>query len=106
MIRANGGAVLAVEETWWLYPIFDDSDVRHLKRTRNDIVRGTGEVRAWPGFPEAALSIAKNGSGDLLILLPDDSTGEFGDRVYRFDHETRELQLVAESFDLLPWTAG
>ena len=43
---------------------------------------------------------------DLLLLLPSDSPGEFGDRVYHFDHETGALQPVAESFDLLPWNAG
>ena len=106
MIRANGGAVLALEETWWLYPIFDDSDARRLKRTCNDVVRETGEARTWPGFPEAALAIANNGSGDLLVLLPNDPTADFGDKVYRFDHETRALQPVADSFDLLPWIAG
>ena len=106
MIRANGGAVVALEEDWWLHPIFDDSDKKRLKRTCNDILHETREAREWPGFPELGLAIANNGAGDLLVLMPGDSPEEFGDGVYHFDHETGALEPIAESFELLPWSAG
>jgi SMI1 / KNR4 family (SUKH-1) len=106
MIRANGGAVLAIDEQWWLHPIFDDSDKSRLKRSCNDIIHETSEARAWRGFPEAGLAIAANPSGDALVLLPGEGTRAYADTVYCFLHETGTLQPVADSFDLLAWSAG
>ncbi|NUP08856.1 MAG: SMI1/KNR4 family protein [Polyangiaceae bacterium] len=106
MILGNGGSVTALDEDWQLHPISDDSDAKRLKRTCNDVLRETTEARAWPGFPEGALVIGSNGSGDLLVFLPAKQDGELGDVVYRFDHETSGLEPVAESFGALPWRAG
>jgi hypothetical protein len=44
MERSNGGAVAVSEDAddfWELFPIFDDSDKKRLKRTCNDVVRET-----------------------------------------------------------------
>jgi hypothetical protein len=101
MCRDNGGEVAVESETWWLHPIFDDSDRNRLKRTCNDIVRETALARARPDFPASALAIGHNGSGDLLVLLADPGTTRFADAVYWWDHETGELNHVADSFEEL-----
>jgi hypothetical protein len=53
------------------------------------------------GFPADALAIGHNGGGDLLILLPDESGKRYRDEVYWWDHETREVHLLADTFDSL-----
>lgn len=83
MIRANGGYVDALGETWWLHPVFDDGDRRRLKRTCMDVLHETREAH---GLPDGALAIANNGAGDYLVLLPTGST-DFGETVYRLEHE-------------------
>ena len=90
--------MFAGPDVWELHPIFDDSDRKHLKRTCNDIVRETTLAREWHGFPREAAAIGGNGAGDLLILLPDPSSGEFGDAVFWWNHETAEINQVANNF--------
>lgn len=41
MKRDNGGEVDTDDDTWVLYPFFDNSDRTRLKRTCNDIARET-----------------------------------------------------------------
>jgi SMI1 / KNR4 family (SUKH-1) len=101
MCRDNGGEVTTGTEHWWLYPIFDDSDRKRLKRTCNDIVRETGTAREWPHFPPDALAIGHNGGGDQLVLLADQETDRYADAVYWWDHETAELNKVADAFEEL-----
>jgi hypothetical protein len=98
MQRSNGGEVEAADDTWQLYPIFDDSDKTRIKRTCNDIVRETKVAREWPGFPADAVTIGDNGTGDKLVLVPNDSGDRLAEVVYRWDHETGELTAVAEDF--------
>ena len=100
MMEANGGEVQTPPDAWVLYPIFDSSDKKRLKRTCNDIVRETMHAREWPGFPANAVAIGSNGGGDQLALLPDkDSPDLLSNEIYWWDHETGELNLVAASFD-------
>nr|WP_254507336.1 SMI1/KNR4 family protein [Anatilimnocola floriformis] len=101
MCRNNGGQITVGSDYWFLHPIFDDSDRARLKRTCNDIVRETAAARDRPDFPAAALTIGNNGCGDELILLPDDDSGRYAEVVYWWDHETGELEKVADAFDEL-----
>lgn len=96
MMADNGGTVWASSDYWELHPIFDSSDRRRIGRTCNDILRETASMKDWVGWPENAISIASNGTGDALIFLIEDS--EIGNAVYRWDHETRNLEKVADSF--------
>jgi len=95
--KENGGAFAAGGDVWYLHPIFDNSDRKRLKRTCNDVVRETAQARQWPDFPEEAVAIGDNGTGDRLVLVPD-STGRLGNQVYWWAHDTGELHEVAESF--------
>ncbi|RLB57801.1 MAG: SMI1/KNR4 family protein [Deltaproteobacteria bacterium] len=107
LIRTNGGAVQLDEDSvWWLYPIFDDSTTKRLRRTCNDILRETEEARAWPDFPSDVLAIAHDGSGNYLVLTPGDDPSSFADAVFMWDHEVGGLERIARSLDDLEWLPG
>ena len=99
--RANGGDVRVGPDWFTLTPILDTTDRKRLARTCNDIVRETDSARQRPGFPPDALAIGNNGGGDLLVLLPDLIAPHlrFADAVYWWDHETGELNRVADCFE-------
>jgi hypothetical protein len=106
MLKSNGGDVRTSmggwEEHWQLYPFFDTSDKTRLKRTCNDIVRETKSHRERPDVPPNAVAIGDNGGGDLLILLPDpNDTDCLQDAVYWWDHETGDVERIADDFDEL-----
>jgi hypothetical protein len=101
MCRDNGGQVSAGPDDFDLFPVLDNTDRKRLARTCNDIVRETATARGWPNFPANALAIGDNGAGDKLVFLPNADGSRFADAVYWWDHETGELQLVAEDFEEL-----
>ena len=101
MCRDNGGQVSAGTDVFNLYPIFDSTDRKRLARSCNDIVRETALARDWLDFPADGLAIGDNGGGDKLVLLPDQDAPRYADAVYWWDHETGELQLVADTFEAL-----
>ena len=59
--------------------------------TANHLVRKIGRLRQWPRFPQGALAIAENGSGDLLVLLRDGSDVALG----LFTHAPDRARLLA-----------
>jgi hypothetical protein len=99
MMKENGGEVQTPPDAWVLYPIFDTSDKRRLKRTCNDVVRETQSALEWIGFPDDAVAIGSNGCGDQLVLLRDENSPDvLGDEVFWWDHETAALNIVASRF--------
>lgn len=96
LLRENGGEVTIGAVVWQLHPVADDSDPRRFKPTWDDVARQTEQARAWPGFPPTAVSIADDGCGNRLILLPDgnDAT-QLGVHVFDWDHETGGATCVA-----------
>jgi len=102
MLEENGGEVEAPPDAWNLYPFFDTSDKKRLKRTSNDIVRETQSARKWPGFPERAIAIGSNGCGDQLVfLLKENSESVLDTPVYWWVHETGKVSKVKEDFSEL-----
>jgi len=99
MLGENGGEIETETDSWELYPIADTSDRKRLSRTANHIIRETSLCRAWPGFPEDALAIAGNGTGDQLVFLKQGSV--FESTVYAWSHETAALTKVANEFSAL-----
>lgn len=83
LARDNGGEVAAGDEGHWqLHPVWDETDRRTMARTTSHLVSETEVARRWERFPEGAIAIANNGTGDLLVLC----TGS--DDVQLWDHET------------------
>jgi hypothetical protein len=102
MVKQNGGSVSTAYDTWSLHPFLDASDRKRLARTCNDISRETSAARAWPRFPPDAVVIGSNGGGDLLILLPpEDNPSVLLHEIFWWEHETGEVQIVADDFSEL-----
>jgi len=89
----NGGEVVAADDAWQLYPIYDQPDRKRIRRTCNDIVRETGSAREWAGFPQHAIAIGSNGSGDQLVYVRNPNSKELlVAELFVWNHETRQLE--------------
>lgn len=98
MMADNGGAVETSSDVWELYPFFDTSDKKRLKRTCNDILRETASSKEWNGFPANAVAIGANGCGDRLVLLLNEDGSTLRNEVFWWDHEIGDLEKVADDF--------
>lgn len=96
MLAENGGDIASEFEDWRLFPILDSSDRTRLSRTCNDIIAETKSAAEWRTFPQQALAIAEDGTGDRLVFLR--SGDRFEPEVYRWFHETGELDKIADDF--------
>ena len=74
LLHENGGAVEAGGDHWTLFSVFDTTDRRHMTRSASHIPGETASAHEWTGFPSSAIAIASNGSGDYLILLPEEQS--------------------------------
>ena len=102
MIIENGGTVETPPDAWNLYPFFDTSNIKRIKRTSNHISCETGVAREWDTFPQNAIAIGSNGCGDQLIFIkPSASSTQCDASVYWWDHETGNINKVANDFDEL-----
>jgi len=102
MQNENGGEIEANSEEWSLYPFFDTSDKKRIKRTSNHIINETNQAKSWSGFPESAIAIAGNGSGDQLVLIPTENNPSLLDEsIYFWNHETRQLSKIANNINEL-----
>lgn len=102
MARDNGGEIEAAGDYWELVPFLDASDRKRIARTCNDIGKETSAMRAWRGFPADAYVIARNGTGDCLILRASESdSGSLGEQIHLWNHETGEAALIAQGIQEL-----
>lgn len=102
MRQNNGGEAEAGGDWWQLHPFRDASNRKRLSRTSNDIVVETEVARRSSGFPDDAIAIGANGTGNHLVLARAESDPtKLGPEVYEWDHETGRLSVVATSFDQL-----
>jgi len=100
MSKMNGGSVKTCIDRFELFPFLDASDRKRIQRTCGSIDRETNSARKdWYGFPANGVAIAANGGGDLLVLMPTaDDPNMLQHTVYWWDHETGEIQPVADDF--------
>ena len=98
----NGGEIETGNESWRLFPVYDSSDKKRIRRTTADIARETERAKQWIGFPEAAVAIGTDDSGNYLIMLPE-GPGEprLQDTVYAWDHETGKLRIASPTVEIL-----
>ncbi len=98
--RDNGGEIELNDEPWILHPVLDKTDRQRLARSCHHILVETSSAREWDGFPENAIAIASNGSGDLLLLMRDEDSGaSFDSMVWLWNHETRQLEALGDFAD-------
>ncbi|MEM8650313.1 MAG: SMI1/KNR4 family protein [Pseudomonadota bacterium] len=99
MQMENGGEVKAMSDYWTLVPIQDKSDRKRIARTSYDIVRETRDMADWVGWPETAVKIAQNGTGDVLLFMIEGSA--CSKEVYHWAHETGKTTKIADDFSEL-----
>jgi len=90
MMTENGGEIEAMDDIWDLYPFWNKANKKVMLRTADDILRNTKSALEWDNFPRDAVAIAQNGTGDLLIFIPENEI-HFSDSIYHWDHETGEI---------------
>ena len=102
MMIENGGELFLSEEDWQIFPFLDESDQKRKMRTSNYIIKENQQARQWLGFPQNAISFAQNSCGNYLIFLPDPIHPKYlADQVYMWAHETGDIFLLTDSFELL-----
>ncbi|MCW8877403.1 MAG: SMI1/KNR4 family protein [Kangiellaceae bacterium] len=105
MMEVNAREVYVKEcilaEEFDFFPFFDDSDRKRVKRTCNDIVKETMSAREGWELGDDLVAIAGNGTGDLLLYRIGED-GQMEDGVLWWNHETRDLTLVASNVLELP----
>ena len=95
----NGGPVT---EPWRLFPVFDTSNRKRIKRTANNVVRETEYAKRMVGFPEEAVAIGADDYGNYLVLIPEAKGGhKLRDTVYEWDHETGNLRVAFPTLEIL-----
>ena len=102
ILRNNGGERYVDGELWELIPISDDRSERRSSRTSEDVLGWTDQFRMWRAWPKAAISIARNGVGDALLFLKEDSG--IRPEVYVWRHENGALEKIASDFCDVPKT--
>ena len=100
MIKSNGGELSPEEFGFELYPFFFKFDRKRISRTYNHIGLETKNAREWDGFPENAIAIASDGFGNQIILIHN-GNGILKNEIYFWDHETREVEKIANSINEL-----
>jgi hypothetical protein len=100
MIKSNGGELSPEEFGFELYPFFDKSDRKRISRTCNHIGLETKNAREWDGFPKNGIAIASDGFGNQIILIHN-GNGILKNEIYFWDHETREVEKIANSINEL-----
>ena len=102
ILQDNGGEVmpsLAVDDTWWLFPIRDEKDTESEERTREHIVQETHKARALAGFPQEAVAFGHDGKGNFIVFLPEEEgSQQLSDQVFVWQRESQEVALYAEEF--------
>lgn len=96
MMFDNGGEIVNDQFEFELFPFFDSSDKKRIKRTCNHIGLETKNAQGWTEFPENAIAIGADGFGNHLILLHG-GDGVLGDTLYFWDHETGKYDQITDS---------
>ena len=98
MIKSNGGELFTDEFEIELYPFLDKSDNKRISRTSNHIALETKKAQEWLGFPNNCIAIGTDGFGNQIVLTHN-GDGNLADQIYFWDHETRELEKIADTIN-------
>lgn len=101
MMKLNGGELLISDTIEFeLYPFFDKTDRKRIKRTCNHIGLETKNAREWKGFPENGIAIGSDGLGNQLLLIHDGDRN-LTEELYFWNHETNQIEKIAQSINKL-----
>jgi len=100
MMKQNGGEIEIGEDYFQLYPFYDTSEKKRIKRTCNSIVHETKNERTHYGMPDYLIAIGNNGGGDILVYKINQNN-KLEPNVYWLNHETEELVFAANDFSEL-----
>jgi len=101
MIKSNGGELLISDKfKFELYPFLDKTDRKRISRTCNHIGLETKNAREWNGFPDNVIAIGADGYGNQLTLTHN-GNGNLTEELYFWNHETRQMEKIAESINKL-----
>ena len=82
LLRDNGGDAVSGDEGWLLFPVWDPTNFRTIRKTTNQMVNEQEAARSWKGFPPEAIAVGDSHSGDLLIVRA------LSAEIERWDQET------------------
>lgn len=99
LMTRNGGELSTNGDDWQVFPVCDATNRKTAGRSAGHIVLETRSARAWEGFPQSAIAIASNGTGDLLVLVPMGSSDRLDPQVQVWNHETRKCKPTALRYD-------
>lgn len=101
MMKENGGKIKTAGHTWQLFPFFDESDIHTMIHTCDHIGITTLHARKWAHFPQGAVVIGSNASGDMLILLPEKhSPSRLAESLYAWNRQRGEVVELAKDIHL------
>ena len=96
MQKDNGGVIDTGKIAFQLVPFLDSSSTKRIRRTSNHITQETLNARKWKGFPDNAVVIGDEGSGNLYVLLHS-GEGKLEETIYCWNHETGNTRKVANT---------
>jgi len=99
LLSRNGGELSTAGDDWQVFPVFDATNRKTAGRSAGHIVLENDDARKWDGFPNGAVAIASNGSGDLLVLLQEAGSGRLGSQVHVWSHETQKCKPTALKYE-------
>jgi hypothetical protein len=99
LLARNGGELSTAGDDWQVFPVFDTTHRKAASRSASHIVLENRSARGWEGFPQGAVAIASNGSGDLLVFVPAGPSGRLDPQVYVWNHETRKCTAAALRYE-------
>lgn len=98
ILAGSGGEVSSLVGDWTLFGL----ELEGGDEPRLGIVAGTRSAQEWRGFPEDAVAIGFNALGDYILLRPRGRKQRLDDVVFWWDHETCDVEVLADSIDELP----
>lgn len=88
LLSNNGGEVQIEHDVCVLFPVWDPSDKKRMKRTANHLIKENEAAKCAFGFPDDTIAIASDSYGNYLVHKRDGEAIEF------WDHETGECEPV------------
>jgi hypothetical protein len=97
MAQANGGQLKVGKRPFVLYPIFDKTDRKSIRRTAESIVTEGPKTSTLSQFPPDAIAIGTDERDvDRLVLMRGSESGALGNEVYWWTRRNGKLKKVAD----------